>query len=337
MQIAPDVFTTGRTAVPLHDLGYRRWDGELNSQSVRWWVIAQTGIRLAWRSRWLRRMLVLAWVPAIAAGIGFFFVENAISRSMDVSLVLRGLSNVFPGAGAVADSLETQNVGTNRETLWPLILLTFFRLPQGFLIVMLTALVAPSLIAQDMRSRAFLLYFSRPITRLEYVAGKMATVGAYLAMITLVPGIVLYLLGVGLSPDLSVVADTWDLPFRVVVSSIVVIIPTATFSQSLSALMGESRFATFCWFAPWSLGFAAFGAMTAMTEASSMSPTDNPLLFRNTWTILSPYHVLGEVESWIFGMRKNFDDVAPEAMVLSVVTLVSTGILLRKVSSPMRV
>jgi hypothetical protein len=36
-------------------------------------------------------------------------------------------------------------------------------------------------------------------------------------------------------------------------------------------------------------------------------------------------------------MRKNFDDVAPEAMVLSAVTLVSMGILLRKVSSPMRV
>jgi hypothetical protein len=123
----------------------------------------------------------------------------------------------------------------------------------------------------------------------------------------------------------------------VIASSIVVIVPTVTFSLCLSALMGESRFATFCWFAPWVLGGAAFLAMTAMMEATVIRPDDNPLLLRSSWTILSPYHALGEVESWIFGMRKNFDDVAPEAMALSIVTLVSMGILLRKVSSPMRV
>lgn len=282
-------------------------------------------------------MLVLAWLPAVLAGVAFFLAENAVSRSLDVGLTLRELSHWFPFARTVAESLESQDIQSNRQALWPLILLSFFRLPQGFLIVMLTALVAPSLIAQDMRSRAFLLYFSRPITRMEYVLGKMATVGAYLAMITLVPGLVLYLLGVGLSPDLSVIRDTWDLPFRVILASIVVIVPTATFSLSLSALMGESRFATFCWFAPWVLGLAAFWSITAMIETAAFAPGENPFLMRNSWSILSPYHVLGEVETWIFGLKKNFDDIAPEAMVLSIVTLVSMGILLRKVSSPMRV
>lgn len=335
----PRILRQGKSAVPLHDLGYRGWDGELNPQSGRWWVIAQTGVRLAWRSRWLRRMLVIAWFPAVLAGLVLFFVENAISRSLDLPNVIRLTDQtfpVFPWGESMAAMLD-ERPANSRAAIWPVVLLAFFRMPQGVLIVMLTALVAPSLIAQDMRSRAYLLYFSRPITRLEYVLGKMATVAAYQAMITAVPGVALYLLGVGLSPDLSVIRDTWDLPLRIIASSVVVIVPTVTFSLSLSALLAESRYATFCWFAPWILGWAAFVAMTAMKESAVLHHSENAFVLRGTWSVLSPYHALGEVESWIFGITRNFDDVAPEAMMLSLVTLVSLGVLLHKVSSPMRV
>ena len=322
--------------MPLHDLGYRHWEGELNPQSVRWWVIAQTGVRLAWRSRWLRRMLVLAWMPAVLAGIVFFAVENVLTTNPDLSLGIRRASSQWPFLEGVSDELE-KDPASARAALWSHILLGFFRLPQGVLIVMLVALIAPPLIAQDLRSRAFLLYFSRPITRLEYVFGKMATVAAYLTMVTIVPGLVLYALGVGLSPNLSVVVDTWDLPFRVVASSLIVIIPTVTFALAMSALLGETRFATFCWFGPWVLGFFAFTAMTAMSDSAQFERGENPWTMSNKWSFLSPYHSLGEVESWIFGIQKDFNQVAPEAFMLSTVTLISLAILLRRVDAPMRV
>jgi ABC-type transport system involved in multi-copper enzyme maturation permease subunit len=223
-----------------------------------------------------------------------------------------------------------------RTTLWPMVLLTFFRRPQGVITVMLVALIAPPLIARDLRSRAYLLYFSRPITRLEYVFGKMAVVAAYLLMVTLVPGVALYILGVALSPEFAVFYDTWDLPLRVAAASTIVIIPTVTFALALSALLGESRYATFCWFAPWVLGFVAFMSMTAMNEVRPFH-RKNPLLISNQWSLLSPYHTLGEVQTWVFGIEKDFANVAPEACLLSVVTLLSMAILLRKVAAPMRV
>ena len=46
--------------MPLHELGYRAWQGRLEPERRRWWVIAQSGSRLAWRSRWLRRLMLIA-------------------------------------------------------------------------------------------------------------------------------------------------------------------------------------------------------------------------------------------------------------------------------------
>jgi ABC-type transport system involved in multi-copper enzyme maturation permease subunit len=319
----------------LHDLGYRRWSGDLNPQILRWWVIAQTGVRLAWRSRWLRRMLVLAWLPAALCGAAFFALEKSLSDPRDVARILRMVSQNYPQAGMVAQQIEG-NPSHARITLWPMVLLTFFRLPQGVITVMLVALIAPPLIARDLRSRAYLLYFSRPITRMEYVFGKMVVVATYLLMVTLVPGVALYWLGVALSPDFVVFYDTWDLLFRVAAASVIVIIPTVTFALALSALLGESRYATFCWFAPWVLGFVAFISMTAMNETRVLRGR-NPLLISNKWSMLSPYHTLGEVQTWVFGIEKDFANVAPEACLLSVVTLVSMAVLLRKVAAPMRV
>ena len=62
--------------MPLHDLGYRAWQGRPEPERRRWWVIAQTGSRLAWRSRWLRRLMLVAWLPMVYMGIGFFAYEQ---------------------------------------------------------------------------------------------------------------------------------------------------------------------------------------------------------------------------------------------------------------------
>ena len=64
--------------MPIHDVGYRGWDGARTSQLSRWWIISQTGIRLAAKSKWVRRILFVAWLPVMYWGIGFFFVEKAI-------------------------------------------------------------------------------------------------------------------------------------------------------------------------------------------------------------------------------------------------------------------
>ena len=74
--------------MPVHDLGYRAWEGRLQPRILRWWAIAETGIRLAWRGRWLRRLLFLAWLPAFYMGAAFLLYENLLTQDDQQNLAL---------------------------------------------------------------------------------------------------------------------------------------------------------------------------------------------------------------------------------------------------------
>ncbi|HVV71370.1 MAG TPA: hypothetical protein VHI52_07710 [Verrucomicrobiae bacterium] len=63
---------------------------------------------------------------------------------------------------------------------------------QGTLAYLLVALVGPGLISPDLANGAMPLYFSRPFSRTEYVAGKMALLVVLLSLISWVPGLVLF-------------------------------------------------------------------------------------------------------------------------------------------------
>ena len=67
--------------MPIHDLGYRSWQGRLAPDFSRFWVIAESGFRLAWNLRWLRRALLVAWVPAIWMGVLFFGYEQSLQTA----------------------------------------------------------------------------------------------------------------------------------------------------------------------------------------------------------------------------------------------------------------
>lgn len=346
-------------------LGYRGWSGALESGWIRWTVIASVGIRRAWQSRWLKRMLFFAWLPAIVWGVGFFAWEQAVlypewreplrpmlqsmppmgeqrQRGRRGQTPLRPFLQSMPPTefDQLRESFATGNLETSRHTVWGWLLQTFFRNPQGVLMVMVVGLIAPPLISQDVRSRAFLLYFSRPLTRGEYLLGKLASVWAYLAVISTLPALALYVLGVLLSPDLGVVSATWDLPFRIVAASLVLMLPTSILALCFSSLTQESRYAGFAWFAMWILGWFTYSVAASIEIANAQfqqfqngSPME---LQQSAWTHVSLYHTLGRVQSWVFGFA-DFRDVLVSALILIGVTVVALTILLRRISAPMRV
>ncbi|MGH9557757.1 MAG: hypothetical protein ACRD30_00860 [Bryobacteraceae bacterium] len=63
---------------------------------------------------------------------------------------------------------------------------------QGALAYLLTAFIGPGLISPDLANNAAPLYFSRPFSRAEYVAGKMSMIVLLLSMITWIPGLILF-------------------------------------------------------------------------------------------------------------------------------------------------
>lgn len=316
--------------MPIHDLGYRAWQGRRGAEVLRWSVIAMTGMRIAWKSNWLRRMLVLSWLPAAYMGIAFFAFEqfakeeNAGFRGRAMQRFL----NSVPDGNTLAQELDlSSDLGSQRGVVWRWLLMTFFRAPQGVLLVVLVGMIAPPLISRDVRAKAFLLYFSRPLSRGEYILGKMAVVWAYVLLISTAPALVLYVLGVLLSPDLSVIGDTWDIPLRILISSIVLIVPTTTLALMLSSTTSESRYAGFAWFAIWAMGFAAWTVINLNTSLKAKSEL----------SAVSLYHSLGIVQRWVFGLQNNMSEFYTATAVLTGITVLSLLILVRRVSAPMRV
>lgn len=257
--------------MPIHNLGYRPWDGERESGSTRWMVVAGVSIRRAWQSTWLKRILFIAWAPALVYGGLIFAYEQALTADGVISvrdlarfLELLLPAEVAPAVMSVLYGVDSQSshelMVTARPIFWKAVALQLQR-SQSIAMIVVVGLVAPSAISQDVRSRAFLLYFSRPLTRMQYIAGKAAGVLLFLSIVCTLPLVLLYLVGVLLSPDITVVAYTWDIPIRVIVASATMIIPTTLLALMLSSMTTESRFATFGWFALWIFGFVAWRVM----------------------------------------------------------------------------
>lgn len=327
----------------LHSTGYRGWEGQLSSAWTRWIVIAVTGIRRTAKSNWLKRMLFLSALPALYFAIPFYLSEQAIRDPVMARGVGDFLSGFTSNPAARAIPWETlssaapEQIKIVRHEVWSNLLLALFRYPQAFLMILVVGIAAPPLIAYDVRSRAFLIYFSRPISRLEYLLGKFGTVAFFVAMISTLPAMILYALGVMLSPDLSVVLDTWDLPLRIVVASLVLILPTTAVALMFSSLTRESRYAGFCWFAVWILGWVMFGVVTAFRLSYATTDEQRRLAIEGGWAaLLSPYHTVGMVQAWVFDLATETQPVVAAAVLLVAVTLVSLAVLARRVSSPMR-
>jgi ABC-type transport system involved in multi-copper enzyme maturation permease subunit len=351
--------------MPIHDLGYRVWQGRRSPDFCRFWVIAESGFRLAWNVRWLRRALLVAWLPAVWMGALFFGYEQSLqvagiaahagdsevgpdtrvgprlrvnsnarktNRQRRISpfddprvrqTALGGLARNLPDGERLIEKYLEDPAGS-RHFVWTWLLHTFFRYPQGTLMVLVIGLVAPPLIAHDVRSRAFLLYFSRPLTRWEYLLGKAATVWCFLGLITTLPALALYVMGVLMSPALSVILDTWDLPLRILGASMVLMLPTTILALCFSSLTSETRYAGFAWFVVWAFGWVTYAILQAADPNAS-------------WTLVSLFHMLGEVQNWVFGLVDATRTVVLSASVLVGITLVSLAVLMWRVSAPIRV
>lgn len=361
--------------MPVHDLGYRTWNGSLQGAFSRTKGIAKAGVQLAGKSRWLKRVLIVAWLPVLYWGIAFFFVgqslEQPVSKNLprqareierevekltgreiesEVSVLkmnrnaaanrIQRMFRSIPRVQMLANSIRNADSDIEaRNRIWAWLLMSFFRYSQAFLILMIVGFVTPTLISQDLRSRAYLLYFSRPIGKLEYILGKMAVPAAYIIFVSTLPALILYVFAILMSPSADVFWTTWDIPIRILLSTFVLIIPTASFALMLSSLTEESRYASFAWFAAWLLGHGAWAAVVVGEAIRMRMPIRDALTSQSdmvrTWSPLSIYNNLGDVQSWVFGFV-SFEDIWPAFAVLVGITVLSLLILSRRVTAPLR-
>jgi ABC-2 type transport system permease protein len=85
----------------------------------------------------------------------------------------------------------------------------FMNAQSGFAII-LSAFAGPSLIAPDLANGALPLYFSRPMSRAEYVLARLLVLLGVLSTVTWIPGVLLFLMQSGMA-GWSWFAENWRL------------------------------------------------------------------------------------------------------------------------------
>ena len=340
--------------MPINDVGYRRLKNDGNSSLFRWLAICNIGVRLALKSKWVKRIMLSAWLPVTYWAAGFFFVEKALiadqlsamSQGVDVQQVTtRALQestinqfSIFPGIDDLQEVFKTGDIPEIRNTVWRWMLMTFFRYPQSIIILFLVGSIAPSLISQDIRSRAFLLYFSRPISRLEYIFGKICVPSIFIILVSTLPALALYFIALLMSPDISTLPQTWDIPLRIIMATFGLVIPTSAVALMLSSLTQESRFANFSWFAVWGLGHGAWLTIVLATSLQLGLPLFHTDVMQSetvaNWSSISLYNSLGSLQAYIFGFE-TFAESWRGIVSLFGITTFSMTLLYRRISSPM--
>jgi ABC-2 type transport system permease protein len=91
---------------------------------------------------------------------------------------------------------------------------------QSWFAVFLSALVGPGLIAPDLANNALPLYFSRPLSRMDYALARLSTLAGILSIVTWVPGLILFGIQTGMAGS-DWFYSNWRLSFGVLGGSVI--------------------------------------------------------------------------------------------------------------------
>jgi hypothetical protein len=330
--------------VPLFHIGYRRYEGERTSHARRWWPITRTGIAIAWRSTLLRRLVFVSFLPFLYFGWVFFIIGRITDPVNDPNSPFFELANEMLGRGLVQQLHEDPSV--IREAVWAVVFGMFGTFVQLLIAGLVAAIAGPALIANDMRTRAFLIYFSRPVSRLDYVVGKAGVLAALMASVTLLPTLLLYVLSILFSPSFETIVQTAPVALSMTLGWIGVIVPAALVMLVLSSLTRQPRFAIAAWVVVCVFGPLAHGILQATRGLRGSDWTFMLSLPNSVHRLqLSLLDVRGRVEALDYDgpmhpavdLLMTSDSPWSAGIWLALISIASLLFLLRRVDAPTRV
>jgi ABC-2 type transport system permease protein len=224
--------------MPIHDQSYRRYAGERRPAGTAWMVIARQGMAAVLGKRLFVGLLLLAWVPFVVGAVMAYFNANF------PQFALFGMT-----AQRFRDFLNTQD----------------------FFVFLITVWVGAGLIANDKRAGALQIYLSRPLTRVEYVAGKLATLSAFLLLVTWVPAILLLVLQVAFTGSVAFLRQNLYLFPAVTLFAGLQVLVSSFLMLALSSMSRSSRYVAVLYAGAWFFSHAIFGIVYAVTGSTRLS------------------------------------------------------------------
>src|SRR3954467_10109924 len=156
--------------MPIHDQGYRRYGGTKARNGTGWMVITRAGLRTFFAKRAFLGLLLVAWFPFFVRAVQIYAAAN------------------LPQAQFLAPTAETFRQFLDQQQIF-----VFF----------ITVYVGAGLIANDRRANALQIYLSKPLTRAEYIFGKLAILMIFLSLVTWLPAIVLLIVQIAFAGNFT--------------------------------------------------------------------------------------------------------------------------------------
>jgi len=245
--------------MPIFDQGYQHWQGKLSGHALRWLTITRHGVRVQLKSRPVRLLMLLAWVPALGLAV-VLIIWGLLEQKSAAVMPLVSFLNLPPEVMAGPKAF--------RVSVWTLAYYGFFEV-EMFFCMLLVAIVGPSLVSQDLRFNALPLYFSRPLRRIDYFIGKLGVIGYFLGAVAIAPAVMAYVLGLLFSLDFNVIKDTARLLLASVAYGLVVVVSAGTLMLALSSLSRNSRYVAAFWVGLWLISGSTATVLTGINADSA--------------------------------------------------------------------
>jgi ABC-2 type transport system permease protein len=272
--------------MPIHEQGYRRYEGRRVPRGRAWLIIARTGARTLIGRRAFIALLLVSWVPFVVRAVQLYAAAN------------------LPQAAFLAPTPETFRQFLSQQDVF-----LFF----------VTVYAGAGLIANDRRANALQIYLSKPLTRLEYVAGKLAILFAFLLLVTWVPALLLLVVQILFAGNFKFLAGNLYLFPAITLFSFIQALTVALAMLALSSLSRSSRYVGILYAALLFFTQAIYGVLRAVTGSTQLS-----------W--MSVPNSLDQLGNAIFKLPGRYDTpVALSAFTVAVVLIASVAILERRV------
>ena len=273
--------------MPIHDQSYRHYTGERRPVRSAWLVIARAGLVTFLRRRAFLVLLIVAWVPFIVRASQLFVATNF----SQAATFLAATPQTF------RDFLSQQSI----------------------FVFLITVYVGSGLIANDRRANALQLYLSKPVTRAEYILGKMSILATFLLGITWLPAILLLLLQIAFSGSFTFIKANSSLIASVTLYCVLMVLVITFGMTALSSLSRSSRFVGILFAGLLIFSDAMFNALRFITGSTAIS-------------CVSIQASLDQVGDLIFRQApRHQTPVAVSLLVLLAVIVISASVLERRV------
>jgi len=259
------------TAGVIHDIGYQRYTGPRLGRGYATRSLFAHGVRTAF-------------------GLG---------RSAGAKFFPWGIFGLLVAIAAILVTVQSQIGAAAGERIF-----TYYSFPTqiNVLVLLFCAVAAPELVSRDLRGGVLPLYFSRPLTRLDYPLAKLAALITAVFLLLLGPLLVLFLGSAFSVTDMAAVWDEFVLFTQGLITAGIMAALFSSIAMLVSSLAGRRAVAAALTVGLFILTTPVLGVLQSIAYSNydGGELTGNAQRVAQISFLVSPFTIVEGIGSWLF-------------------------------------